>query len=120
MKTMISTQGAMLRTATVVATMILASPVVAADEAAKPAKVTVCAACHQENGVSKDGSYPNLAGQYENYIEHSLKAYRSGARKNAIMSAQAANLTDADIQQLAKWYSTQTPVLYTPKPEADK
>jgi cytochrome c553 len=103
----------------VVATLLLAAPAFAADPVAKPEKVVVCAACHQENGASKDGSYPNLAGQYANYIEHSLKAYRSGERKNAIMSAQAANLSDADIKQLALWYSTQTPVLYTPKPEAD-
>ncbi len=94
----------------------LCGVVAAADD--KPSKVVVCAACHQENGVSQQGIYPNLAGQYENYLEHSLKAYRSGDRKNAIMSAQAANLSDADIRQLAKWYSTQKPAVYTPDPEA--
>jgi cytochrome c553 len=99
--------------------MLSIDPALAADLGPQPDKVTVCAACHQATGISKDGTYPNLAGQYANYIEHSLKAYRSGERKNAIMSAQAANLTDADIKQLAQWYSSQTPVLYTPKPEAD-
>lgn len=93
------------------------APAFAADPGPKPDKVAVCAACHQETGASRDGTYPNLAGQYPNYLEHSLKAYRSGERKNAIMSAQAANLTDAEIRQLAKWYSSQTPVLYTPDPE---
>lgn len=100
------------------AAMLAAAPAFAADPGPKPDKVTVCAACHQENGVSKDGQYPNLAGQYPNYIEHSLKAYRSGERKNAIMSAQAANLSDAEIKQLARWYASQTPAVYTPKPQA--
>lgn len=82
---------------------------------AKPDKVVVCAACHGENGKSVLGMYPNLAGQYANYIEHALHAYKSGERKNPIMGPQAANLSDEDIKQLAAWFSQQKPVLYTPE-----
>jgi cytochrome c553 len=82
---------------------------------AKPEKVATCAACHGESGVSAAPIYPNLAGQYTNYIEQALHAYKSGKRKNAIMNGQAANLSDADIKELAAWFSQQKPKLYTPE-----
>ena len=90
------------------ATAVQAAPV------EKPEKAVTCAACHGETGVSTIGMYPIIAGQYANYIEHALKDYRSGARKNAIMGAQAANLSDADIKQLSQWFSQQPGPLYTP------
>ena len=98
----------------ILALAVFAMPVLAATEASKPEKATTCAACHGEAGISASGIYPTLAGQYADYLEHSLKDYRSGARKNAIMGAQAANLTDDEIKQLAKWFSTQQGPLYTP------
>ena len=80
----------------------------------KPEKAVTCAACHGETGISTQGMYPTFAGQYANYLEHSLKDYRSGARKNAIMGAQAANLTDAEIKQLSRWFAQQESPLHTP------
>lgn len=82
--------------------------------AEKPEKAVTCAACHGEAGVSAINMYPILAGQYANYLEHSLKDYRSGVRKNAIMGAQAAQLSDDEIKQLARWYSQQPSPLHTP------
>jgi cytochrome c553 len=101
--------------ASVAIAMTFAASAQAASPVEKPDKVGVCAACHGAEGVSTQPIFPNLAGQQENYIEHALHAYKSGERKNAIMAAQAANLSDADIKQLAKWFSQQTPVLYTPE-----
>ena len=98
----------------VFAPLALAATAQASSPVAKPDKVVVCAACHGENGVSTQPIYPNLGGQQETYIEHALHAYKSGERKNAIMGAQAATLSDADIKQLAKWFSQQSPVVYTP------
>ncbi|WP_293001226.1 cytochrome c [Nevskia sp.] len=83
----------------------------------KPEKVAVCAACHGEVGVSTAPLFPNLAGQHRSYIEVALHAYKSGARKNAVMAGQAVGLSDADIKALAVWYSSQKPVLYTVSPE---
>ena len=37
----------------------------------------------------------------------SLKDYKSGARKNAIMSPQVANLTQRDFEDIAAFYSQQ-------------
>lgn len=85
-----------------------------AGDAATPGKVTVCAACHGADGKAILPMYPHLAGQYSNYIEHALREYRSGVRKNPIMGAQASTLTDTEIRQLAAYYSAQPSPLYTP------
>lgn len=83
--------------------------------AAAPAKVATCAACHGADGNSTNPAlYPNLAGQYFNYLEHSLKDYRAGNRRNPVMGAQAAALTDAEIHELAEYFSAQQGPLYTP------
>ena len=85
-----------------------------ADAPAKPDKVVICAACHGENGVATQPMYPNLAGQQANYIEHALHAYKTGERKNPIMGAQVTSLSDADIKQLAAWFSSQPAKDYVP------
>ncbi len=78
-----------------------------------------CVACHGKdgNGVvlatgKTDPQYPILAGQYASYIEFSLKAYRSGTRKNAIMAGFAGNLTDAEIKALAQYFANQPSKLH--------
>lgn len=85
----------------------------------KPDKVAVCATCHGENGVSAAPIFPNLAGQQRDYLYHALTQYHSGARKNAIMGAQAAGLSKDEMKALALWYSSQKPVLYTPDPDPE-
>lgn len=72
-----------------------------------PAAAATCTACHGPNGKSIAPLYPNLAGQHADYLEHALKSYRSGARKNAIMAGFAGNLDDATIKALAEFYSSQ-------------
>ena len=54
---------------------------------------------------------PNLAGQHAGYLEQALEAYRSGKRTNAVMAGMASPLTDADIKELAEYYSKQRPSL---------
>ena len=67
----------------------------------------VCAACHGKDAASPiDPSYPILAGQYPDYIEHALKAYKSGERKNAIMGGIAKGLSKDDIENLAGYYAS--------------
>jgi len=86
-----------------------------ADAPAKPDKVIVC---HGENGIATQPMYPNLAGQQDTYIEHALHAYKSGERKNPIMSGQVTGLSDADIKQLAAWFSQQPAKDYVPDIDA--
>lgn len=70
-------------------------------------KSAVCHACHGPTGVSIQPIYPNLAGQHQDYLSMSLRAFRDGSRQNAIMSGFAANLSDADIEDIAAWYASQ-------------
>ena len=67
----------------------------------------MCAACHGKDGNTPiDPTYPKLAGQYRDFLQRSLLDYQSGARKNAIMAAQAQPLSRADIANLAAFYAS--------------
>jgi cytochrome c553 len=97
-----------IRAALLAALALSALHATAADaEAGKKIAAEVCAACHGADGKSPNPQFPNLAGQYRDYLEHSLRQYRSGKRQNAIMQGFAANLSDADIANLALYFSQQ-------------
>jgi len=66
---------------------------------------SVCAVCHGVDGLSKIPEAPNLAGQNENYLVEQLTAFKSGERKNEMMSIVSQNLSDDDIANLAAYYS---------------
>lgn len=78
----------------------------AGDVAAGKAKSAVCAACHGPAGISANPLWPNIAGQKDQYIIKQLKAFKSGERKDPLMSGQAAALSDADIENLAAYFSS--------------
>lgn len=77
------------------------------DIAAGKAKSAVCAACHGVDGNSPTAMFPKLAGQNQDYLLHTLKAYKSGKRKNPIMAGQVAGLSDADMANLAAYFAAQ-------------
>lgn len=67
-----------------------------------------CAACHGKDFNSPiDPSYPKLAGQHKDYLQHALTAYKRGdapnGRSNAIMTGQVKPLTNKDIQDIAAY-----------------
>jgi predicted CXXCH cytochrome family protein len=66
-----------------------------------------CARCHGDTGVSPIASWPLLAGQAPGYLVNVLKAYRAGLRKDPLMARAAGSLSDADITNLAAFYSGQ-------------
>ena len=65
-----------------------------------------CVVCHGADGVSRQPLWPNLAGLSGNYLAEAMKSYRDGGRKNKLMSAMAAGLTDINAASLAAWYSS--------------
>jgi len=77
------------------------------DATAGQKKSTPCAACHGEKGVSVSPEFPNLAGQYPDYIQTALRHYQNGKRKNPIMAAQVKDLSPKDIMDLAAYFSSQ-------------
>ena len=64
-----------------------------------------CEACHGADGISKIVEAPNIAGQNEAYIVKQLTAFKSGERKNDMMSIVAPTLSDEDVANLAAYYS---------------
>lgn len=86
-----------------------ALPATAADlDAGKKMATEVCASCHGADGKAIADNFPNLAGQYADYLAQSLRQYRDGSRKNAVMAGFATNLSDEDIANLAAWYASQS------------
>jgi cytochrome c553 len=71
------------------------------------AKSTPCIACHGADGNSSNPQWPNLAGQHAQYITKQLQSFKNGARKDPLMSPMAAGLSDADIADLAAYFSSQ-------------
>jgi len=67
-----------------------------------------CQACHGADGNSTAPQYPRLAGQHADYIERALSEYKSGDRKNPIMSGFAAGLSEQDVKDVAAWFSRQS------------
>jgi cbb3-type cytochrome c oxidase subunit III len=75
-----------------------------------------CLACHGANGNSVNPEWPSLAGQNAAYIEHQLHLLHDGRRTGkvgdasaAMMPAMAAPLSDQQIEDVAAYYSQQTP-----------
>ncbi len=73
-----------------------------------------CVDCHGAGGAKPiDATYPVLAGQYQDYLFHSIQQYRDGGREHALMTSQikgavdAGKLDDQGIADLAAFFATQ-------------
>ncbi len=65
-----------------------------------------CAACHGASGAGLPAQYPRLAGQYSEYTEAQLKAFRSGERRNdanGMMQAIAVRMSEPEIRAVADY-----------------
>jgi cytochrome c553 len=98
------------------------------DVAAGGRKAAVCHACHGV-GASVAPTFPRLAGQREDYLYHRLVSFKTAGPKDPYysqspMRSQVANLSDADMRDLAAYFSAQTPTAATvtaaPAPTAGK
>lgn len=103
------------RVAIAVAGLLLAGVAQAGDPELGRTKAAPCATCHGADGMGTAPNFPVLAGQYAEYMVHALKQYRSGARQNALMAPFVAELSDADIADLAAYYAAMEG-LVVPKP----
>lgn len=78
--------------------------------------VPACSSCHGPEGMGQaQAAYPRIAGLHAGYLARQLKAFRSGARANAIMGAMIKSLTDEDIADVAAYYGS----LEVPAPQVD-
>lgn len=74
----------------------------------------LCARCHGVDGAGRDGGAPRLAGQSAAYLYRTLQDYAVGARPSGIMQPIAAELGEAEMRELAAYYSE----FDTPPPQA--
>ncbi|MFD1216694.1 MULTISPECIES: c-type cytochrome [Microbulbifer] len=70
--------------------------------------VPACMGCHSPTGKGNaPAGYPRLSGQYAQYVEKQLKAFREGTRKNdgetRVMRSVAKQLSDAEIKAVANY-----------------
>ena len=68
---------------------------------------------------------PRLAAQRAEWLEQVLQAYRTGARKSTAMAAMSAQMTEADVRDIAAYYARQTAravtyVVLPPSPKKGK
>lgn len=75
-----------------------------ASEAADP---SLCAACHGAGGNSANPAVPSIAQQPAQFISTSLFMFREGNRKDPQMTPMAANLSNAEMDELAKFFTAQ-------------
>ena len=78
------------------------------DPAAGMALAKNCTACHGETGIAGNPAWPSIAGQQPSYLVNALKAFRAGLRKDPTMAGVVRSLSDADIADLAAYYSAQS------------
>ena len=83
-------------------------------------KAQLCAACHGENGVPLDKSIPVIWGQHQGYAYLQLRDFKSGARKNDVMSPLVQAMERDEMLALALYFSQKRwPDLRLPPAPAD-
>ena len=68
-------------------------------------KVQLCATCHGADGLPVVEKVPIIAGQHKSNLLTDLYDFRSGGRTSDLMGPIAKNLSGADIQALAAYFS---------------
>jgi len=95
------------------------------DATAGAQKAAVCLACHGANGVSVAPTFPRLAGQRADYLYHRLVSFKQARPEDPYyskspMTAIAATLNDADMRNVAAYFSAQvSQATDLPSPAAD-
>ena len=91
------------------AALVVTSPFAqaAGDSTAGRTVVVKCQSCHGKDGLATDYWAPNIAGQKQDYLVRSLKAYKAGERKvGPMMFAVVKSLSDEDMANVAAYYAT--------------
>ena len=68
--------------------------------------VAACAGCHGPSGAGMPAQYPRIAGQFAEYTDAQMKAFRAGTRANdpnGMMRAVAVRMSDREIQAVAEY-----------------
>jgi cytochrome c553 len=104
----------MIRKCALAVGLVLAAASAHAQDADKAQSIAaqVCAACHAADGNSIGPANPKIAGQFPEYLHKQLvdfkaQAGKKPARENPVMTSMVANLSEADLKNLAAYYGGQ-------------
>jgi cytochrome c553 len=98
-----------MNAAAVLAVVLFATPAVAQTPAIAE-RIRQCAACHGDAGNSKMKNVPSLAGQPDFFLLNQLVLMREGVRQIEAMKPYVKDLTDSDIDALAKHFANLEPM----------
>jgi cytochrome c553 len=91
-----------------VGTLVSTGARAAGDAEAGQVKAIPCMGCHAIPGYSNvypTYHVPRVGGQHPEYIVAALKAYKAKQRSHPTMQAQAATLSEDDMQDIAAFFS---------------
>jgi len=69
-----------------------------------------CKGCHGLDGKGVAHDIPHLAAQVEAYLLASLHAYKEGKRTHAALKDMTAHMSDADMRNVAAYYTSLPPI----------
>ena len=78
----------------------------APDLAKGQASAAACLGCHTIDGTRGLPANPVIAGQHPEYLYKQLMDFKAGARQNAIMQGMVANLSEADMRNIAWFFAS--------------
>ena len=81
----------------------------AGNKEAGQAKSAVCMGCHGMDGNSLNPEWPNIASQHPSYMVKQIRHFKAAERNNPLMMPMAMTLADQDMEDLAAYFSAQTP-----------
>ena len=101
-----------MRTPTLLLTLALAGGAAMAQSAktttTPPAGRLLASNCFQCHGTNGQGpGFDKLAGKSASDLLHELQEFRAGKEGNGLMARHAMGYTDAQLQAIAQWLSTQ-------------
>ena len=114
----------MIRTCALAVGLVVAVAPAFAQDAGKAQSIAaqVCAACHAADGNSIGPANPKIAGQFSEYLHKQLVDFKAqggkkASRDNPVMAGMVANLSEADMKNLAAYFAGQK---FKPAAAADK
>ncbi len=72
-------------------------------------RIAICGTCHGEDGNSRMANIPSLAGQPEFFLLNQLVLMREGVRRIDVMTPFVKDLSDNDLEALAKHFAALAP-----------
>jgi cytochrome c553 len=77
-----------------------------------------CSSCHGMDGRGATPEIPHLTAQPTQYLIEAMHAYRDGGRLHAALQDMTSGMSEADIANIAAYYSSQAPLVHESSQQA--